>query len=98
MVPLIVLIVGCAVFWCAGWLGVAIFQHTGAVLRAALGLMFFLTASAHWGKRRPDLIRMVPSVFPRPDLLVTVTGVLEVLGAIGLFIPSTARRREFASP
>ena len=52
--------------------------------------MFLLTASAHWGKRRPDLIRMVPPAFPRPDLLVTVTGVLELLGAIGLMLPATA--------
>src|SRR6516225_1617801 len=55
-------------------------------LRLALSGMFLLTASAHWGKRRPDLIRMVPSVFPRPDLLVTFTGVLEILGAVGLMI------------
>jgi uncharacterized membrane protein len=34
---------------------------------------------------------MVPPAFPRPDLLVTMTGVLEILGAIGLFVPSTAR-------
>jgi uncharacterized membrane protein len=90
MAPLIVLIVASGVFWFAGRLGVTIFQHTSAVLRMALGLMFFLTASAHWGKRRRDLIRMVPPIFPRPDLLVTVTGLLEILGAIGLFIPSTA--------
>jgi len=91
MVPLIVLIVASAVFWFAGRLGVTIFHHTSTVLRTALGLMFFLTASAHWGKRRRDLIRMVPPIFPRPDLLVTITGLLEILGAIGLFIPSTAR-------
>jgi uncharacterized membrane protein len=52
--------------------------------------MFLLTASAHWGKRRPDLIRMVPTSFPRPDFLVTVTGVLEILGAIGLMLPKVA--------
>jgi uncharacterized membrane protein len=96
MAPLIVLIVASAAFWFAGRLGVTIFQHTifqhtSTVLRAALGLMFFLTASAHWGKRRRDLIRMVPPIFPRPDLLVTVTGLLEILGATGLFIPGTAR-------
>jgi uncharacterized membrane protein len=34
---------------------------------------------------------MVPPAFPRPDLLVTITGVLEVLGAIGFMIPATAR-------
>lgn len=91
MAPLIVLIVASAAFWFAGRLGATIFQHTSTVLRTALGLMFFLTASAHWGMRRRDLIRMVPPMFPRPDLLVTVTGLLEILGAIGLFIPNTAR-------
>jgi len=59
-------------------------------LRLALAGMFLLTASAHWGKRRPDLIRMVPASFPRPDLLVTATGVLEILGAIGLMLPKVA--------
>ncbi len=53
--------------------------------------MFLLTAFAHWGRRRPDLIRMVPPSFPRPDLLVTITGVLELLGVIGLLVPATAR-------
>ena len=91
MAPLTVLIVASGVFWFAGRLGVTIFQHTSTILRAALGLMFFLTVSAHWGKRRRDLVRMVPPIFPRPDLLVTVTGLLEILGAVGLFIPSTAR-------
>jgi uncharacterized membrane protein len=91
MAPLIVFIVLAAAFWLAGHAGVAAFQDPSFVLRAALGIMFFFTASAHWGKRRPDLIRMVPPAFPRPDVLVTITGVLEVLGAIGLFLPSTAR-------
>ena len=91
MAPLIVLIVASAAFWFAGQLGVTIFQHISTVLRTALGLMFLLTASAHWGTRRRDLIRMVPPMFPRPDLLVTITGLLEILGAIGLFIPNTTR-------
>jgi uncharacterized membrane protein len=59
-------------------------------LRLALAGMFLLTASAHWGKRRADLIQMVPPSFPRPDLLVTITGVLEILGAIGLMLPTVA--------
>jgi len=59
-------------------------------LRLALVGMFLLTASAHWGKRRKDLIQMLPPAFPRPDLLVTGTGVLEILGAVGLLIPSIA--------
>jgi uncharacterized membrane protein len=59
-------------------------------LRLALAAMFLLTASAHWGRRRDDLIRMVPPAFPRPDLMVTLTGVLELMGAIGLLVTSVA--------
>ena len=33
---------------------------------------------------------MVPAAFPRPDLIITITGVLEVLGAVGLLLPATA--------
>jgi uncharacterized membrane protein len=56
----------------------------------AVAAMFLLTASAHWAKRRADLIRMVPPAFPRPDLLVTLTGIAELAGAIGmLWVPVT---------
>jgi uncharacterized membrane protein len=91
LAPFIVLVVSALAFWLAGRAGVAVFQDASFVLRAALAIMFLLASSAHWGKKRPDLIRMVPSVFPRPDLLVTMTGVLEILGAIGLLMPNTAR-------
>lgn len=59
-------------------------------LRVALAAMFLLTASAHLGKRRDDLIRMVPRALPRPDLLVAVTGICEILGAVGLLISRVA--------
>ncbi len=59
-------------------------------LRVGLAAMFLLTASAHWGKRRDDLIRMVPAALPRPDLLVTVTGICEILGAVGLLVSRVA--------
>lgn len=92
MVPFVVLVVSASVFWLLGKARlVGAFQDPGVVLRSALALMFALTASAHWGKRRPDLIRMVPAVFPRPDLLVTITGLLEILGVIGLLLPMMAR-------
>ena len=90
MIPLIALLVSFALFFLTGKLGVAAFD-VGFSLRCALAVMFALTASAHWGKRRADLIRMVPPAFPNPGLLVTVSGVLELLGAIGLLIPMTAR-------
>jgi uncharacterized membrane protein len=64
--------------------GVEFFTAWQHCLRAAVAAMFLLTASAHWGKRRADLIRMVPPAFPRPDLLVTLTGIAELAGVIGM--------------
>jgi uncharacterized membrane protein len=49
--------------------------------------MFVFTAVSHFHPgTRPDLIRMVPATLPAPALLVTTTGVLELLGAIGLLV------------
>lgn len=91
MIPLIVLVGSFIILRAVGFLGVAALNHWDTPLRIALFLMFLLTASAHWGKGRPDLIRMVPPVFPHAAMLVTITGLLEILGALGLLIPATAR-------
>ena len=57
-------------------------------LRIGLAAMFVFTAVSHFHPRtRPDLIRMVPASLPVPALLVTATGVLELLGGIGLLMP-----------
>ena len=65
---------------------------TFAILRLTGALCSSLFDSWHAALRgAPDLVRMVPPRFPRPELLVTVTGVLEILGAIGLLIPATAK-------
>jgi uncharacterized membrane protein len=89
MIPLIVLIVSFVIFRLAG-LEIAYFADWQMTLRAALGVMFLLTASAHWGRRRPDLIRMVPSFFGNGGMWVTLTGVAEILIALGLQIPCAA--------
>ena len=89
MIPLIVLLVSFAIFRLAGF-GVVYFADWQHALRAALGVMFLLTASAHWGKRRPDLVRMVPRGFGNAELWVTVTGIAEVLIAVGLQFSQTA--------
>ena len=44
--------------------------------------MFLLTGIAHFGSRRAGFVEMVPPRLPRPALLVTVTGVLELAGAL----------------
>jgi uncharacterized membrane protein len=92
MAPLIALIAGSMLARLAGLLGVAALDGWIPALRVGLALMFVLTGVAHFSRtRRADLIRMVPPGFSRPDLLVTITGVLELAGAVGLLIPATAR-------
>ena len=90
MTPLFVVLIGGFVLfrtlgfvvpWFADW------QHA---LRAALGVMFLLTASAHWGKRRPYLVRMVPRTIGHAEFFVTLTGLAEIAIAIGLQIPRLA--------
>jgi len=91
MIPAAVLVVAFAVFALAGRLGIPFAWGWWTALRCALAGMFLLTASAHWGKRRADLVRMVPARFSRPELLVTFTGICEILGALGLLYRPTAR-------
>jgi uncharacterized membrane protein len=59
--------------------------------RVGMAMMFLFTGSAHFAKTRADLIRMVPPSFPNPALLVTLTGVAEMAGAVGLLVPTLAR-------
>ena len=62
-----------------------------AATRIGLALMFVFTGVAHFNRTRDELIRMVPPQLPFPAALVTLTGVAELLGAMGLLLPSTAR-------
>jgi uncharacterized membrane protein len=52
--------------------------------------MFLLTASAHWGRRRADLIRMVPDPVGSPGVWVTLTGIAEIAIAVELQIHRVA--------
>jgi uncharacterized membrane protein len=52
--------------------------------------MFVTTGVAHFAPAmRRDMIAIVPPALPSPGLLVTITGVLELLGAAGLLYPPT---------
>jgi uncharacterized membrane protein len=89
MAPLIVMLAGWLVARVIGATGVwaAAASWSGA-LRIGLSAMFLFTAASHFHPRtRPDLIRMVPTNLPAPALLVTATGMLELIGAIGLLVP-----------
>ena len=90
MTPLLTLVVVTLLARLAGVLGVDYVGTWPDAVAVGLAAMFLLTASAHWSRvRREGLIAIVPRALPRPDLLVTVTGLLEILGAVGLLIPTT---------
>jgi uncharacterized membrane protein len=67
-------------------------RHSGwhTPLRVGLAAMFLLTAGAHFIGMRDELVAMVPPALPEPGLLITITGILEALGAIGLLVRRTA--------
>jgi uncharacterized membrane protein len=98
MVPLIIMV--------AAWVGFRLLGVVGALhaaeswagaLRYALTATFTFTGLSHFLPRtRPDLVRMVPPRLPNPDLLVTVTGIFEFLGAVGLLMPSLVRASAYA--
>ncbi|WP_301171788.1 DoxX family protein [Brevibacillus nitrificans] len=91
MVPFYVLVGAFLLFKILGLIGLTYFEGWHTSLQGAVAVMLLLTASAHWGAKRPDLIRMVPPIFPKPDWIVTATGLLEIAGAIGILFPATSQ-------
>ncbi|HUM00040.1 MAG TPA: hypothetical protein VLU24_11645 [Mycobacterium sp.] len=90
MAPLVTLLVVTLAARLAGWLGWDYANGWPAAVAVGLAAMFVLTGVAHFVQPlRSGLIAIVPPKLPAPGLLVTLTGVLEVLGALGLLIPQT---------
>lgn len=58
-------------------------------IRFGLAVMFIVTGISHFVGMREALIDMVPPWLPAAAALVTVTGVLELFGAIGLLLSPT---------
>jgi uncharacterized membrane protein len=59
-------------------------------IAVGLAAMFVITGVAHFvPAMRHDMVAIVPPRLPAGRLLVTVTGVLELLGAAGLLYPPT---------
>ena len=90
MLVLIVLLVSWVVLRGIGAAGVHALASWQDSARYALVVMFIFTASAHFNRMKHDL-RMIPAYFPRPLRIVYITGVLELLGAAGLVLPSFRR-------
>jgi uncharacterized membrane protein len=89
MQVLIVLFGSLLLYRILGALGVTVLDAWTASARFALATMFVFTAISHFAPMRRDLVAMVPPGLPRPDLLVSLTGLMELAGAVGLLFEAT---------
>jgi uncharacterized membrane protein len=90
MAVLLALLLGSTAARVLGWLGVDYVDDWPAAIAVGLAAMFVMTGVAHFAPpMRRDMIAIVPPALPAAGLLVTVTGVLELLGAAGLLLPPT---------
>lgn len=87
MLVLIVLVVSWLSFRALGALGASHLATWALSARYALVVMFVFTGISHFAKMKYDLARMVPNAFRRPLTIIYITGVLELLGAVGLLLP-----------
>ena len=90
MAVLVTLLLGTVAARVTGWLGVDYVDGWPAAVAVGLAAMFTLTGVAHFAPPlRRDLIAIVPPRLPAPGVLVSITGVLELLGAVGLLFTAT---------
>ena len=90
MAPLIVLLIGSMAARIVGWLGIEYVNTWVKAIAVGLAAMVVLTGVAHFAPPlRASLIAIVPPRLPAPGLLVSFTGVLELIGAVGLLVPAT---------
>jgi uncharacterized membrane protein len=61
------------------------------LLRIVVALPLLLSAVVLHYLKRNEATAMIPPVVPSPNFLVLLTGVLEIAGAIGLFVPRLRR-------
>jgi uncharacterized membrane protein len=88
--PLLLLVAALLALRAAGALGLSPLADWPTAARYALAIMFAFTAAAHFGRQRHSLLRMVPAWMPSPKWVIAVTGVLELLGGLGLLLPLTS--------
>ena len=90
MAVIVTLVLGTLAARLVGWLGVDYVDSWPQAVAVGLAAMFVMTGVAHFvPAMRRDMIAIVPPRLPAAGLLVTITGVLELLGAAGLLYPPT---------
>jgi len=90
MAVIVTLVLGTLSARLIGRLGVDYVDSWPQAVAVGLAAMFVMTGVAHFvPAMRRDMIAIVPPRLPAAGLLVTITGVFELLGAAGLLYPAT---------
>ncbi|MEE6168477.1 MULTISPECIES: DoxX family protein [unclassified Mycolicibacterium] len=90
MAVFLTLVLGSVAARVVGWAGVDYVDSWPRAVAVGLAAMFVMTGVAHFvNPLRADMVAIVPPRLPAPALLVTVTGALELVGALGLLYPPT---------
>lgn len=86
MSPLLVAFSAFMIFRIAGAAGIEPFTTWQASMRFGLGVTFVLMGSGHFTRLRHKIVGLIPSSYPNPGLLVTVSGVWQLAGGVGLLV------------
>jgi uncharacterized membrane protein len=86
-----ILIAAVVLFFALGRARYTVFGAPQAALRVLVALPLLISAIALHFMRTNEATAMLPPIFSNPRIPVIGTGVLEILGAIGLFVPKARR-------
>ena len=90
MAVIVTLVLGTLGARLVGLLGVSYVDSWPQAIAVGLAAMFVVTGVAHFvNPLRRDMIAIVPPRLPAAGVLVTITGVLELAGAVGLLYAPT---------
>ena len=87
MTPFLILLISSLLLRGVGWLGVTYLDSWRAAVCVALAITFLFTGATHFSDLKQDYAVMIPNPFPKSLWLIYLSGVLEIVGAIGLLLP-----------
>lgn len=96
MFVLLILVVACLIFCALGLSGLAAFASWQTSARDALSLLLLFAGVSHFTFMKEDFVRMMPPSIPWSRAMVYFTGVCELAGAIGLWLPEFRRAAAYS--
>ena len=91
MAPLIILVTTAALARLLGYASVRMSTDWRAAARLGLAVMFAFAGSTHFTEMKHDYAAMVPPPLTGQLWVISLTGVLEIAGAVALLLPQTRR-------